>query len=173
VAAEYGDEGIRGFTLTLDEKMGLHKYVFMCLGYPYYGQYDRERAGVMLIDQSLLYDEACIVTPDDISLMCPDVFHGAGIELPRHLDSLGDYRASVVSGKGWVEILSRRLARHKQEHPDEPYPIKSCLTLGEIKYRDEISSSAIKYVIHTNEEFQAYMQSISSDAIAWPPRTTI
>lgn len=170
IATEFGAEGIRGFTLTLDEKMGLHKYVFMCLGSPYPGQHENQTAGVAIINSELLYDEACIVTPSDISHICADVFHGDGIERQRDLDSLAEYRSMVVSGKGWVEILTRRLASHRREFPDAPYPVKDCLTMGEIKYRDEVPGSAIAAILTTEEEVREYVQHISDDTIAWPSR---
>jgi hypothetical protein len=171
LATEYGGKGVRGFTAMLDEKMGLHKYVFMCLGSPYPSPHDDGRAGVAVITSDLLYDERCIVTPDDIAHICPDVFHGDGIEYQRDLDSLEKYRTAVVSGKGWVEILTRRLARHQRESPDTPYPIENCLTMGEIKFRDEVPSTAIAAMLTSEEAVQEYMRLLRDDTIAWPVRS--
>lgn len=171
LATEYGGKGVRGFTAMLDEKMGLHKYVFMCLGSPYPSPHDDGRAGVAVITSDLLYDERCIVTPDDIAHICPDVFHGDGIEYQRDLDSLEKYRTAVVSGKGWVEILTRRLARHQRESPDTPYPIENCLTMGEIKFRDEVPSTSIAAMLTSEEAVQEYMRLLRDDTIAWPVRS--
>ena len=171
LATEYGSKGVRGFTATLDEKMGLHNYVFMCLGAPYPSPHDDGRAGVAVIASDLLYDERCIVTPDDIAHICPDVFHGDGIEYQRDLDSLEKYRNAVVSGKGWVEILARRLARHQRESPDMPYPIENCLTLGEIKFREEVPSTAITAMLTSEEAVQEYMRQLHDNTIAWPVRS--
>jgi hypothetical protein len=171
LATEYGGKGVRGFTAMLDEKMGLHKYVFMCLGSPYPSPHDDGRAGVAVITSDLLYDERCIVTPDDIAHICPDVFHGDGIEYQRDLDSLEKYRTAVVSGKGWVEILTRRLARHQRESPDTPYPIENCLTMGEIKFRDEVPSTAIAAMLTSEEAVKEYMRLLRDDTIAWPVRS--
>jgi hypothetical protein len=171
LATESGGKGVRGFTAMLDEKMGLHKYVFMCLGSPYPSPHDDGRAGVAVITSDLLYDERCIVTPDDIAHICPDVFHGDGIEYQRDLDSLEKYRTAVVSGKGWVEILTRRLARHQRESPDTPYPIENCLTMGEIKFRDEVPSTAIAAMLTSEEAVKEYMRLLRDDTIAWPVRS--
>jgi hypothetical protein len=170
LATEFGGKGVRGFTTMLDEKMGLHKYVFMCLGSPYPSPHDDGRAGVAIITSDLLYDERCIVTPDDIAHISPDVFHADGIEHQRDLDSLAKYRSAVVSGKGWVEILTRRLARHQRESPDTPYPIENCLTMGEIKFRDEVPSTAIAAMLTSEEAVQEYMRLLRDDTVAWPVR---
>lgn len=171
LATEFGGEGVRGFTAMLDEKMGLHRYVFMCLGSPYPNPHDAGRAGVAVITSDLLYDERCIVTPDDIAHLCADVFHGDGVEYQKDLDSLEKYRNAVVSGKGWVEILTRRVARHQRESPGVPYPIENCLTLGEIKFRDEVPSTAITAMLTSEEAVQAYMHQLRDGTLAWPMRT--
>lgn len=172
IRKEFDGEGIKGFSYDVDQALGLDRFVFMCLGAPYPNQHENTKSGILILDASILLDENCLITPSDISLHCPDVYNAGTVESSEGINALQSFRSSVVSGKGWLEILARRVAKHSEESPNIPFPIKDCFTLGEVKYRGAVPGQAITGILRTRQDMMAYVQSLAKTGFELPNNYT-
>lgn len=155
-----GSEGERtkGLSFGLDIAMGLDKYVFMRYGMPYARYMHGELSSLILIDPGILRDNRALVTLSDI--ISVDIDDGSGVESDQQLDAVKAYRNSAILGSDWIEIMARRMAQHKIEHPDTPlYPIHTML--DEIKFFGSVPYEAILKVLPP-DEIDAYIDSIAS-----------
>lgn len=155
LSTSYSDDGIKGFSFDTDKAMGLDNYVFMCSGPAYTRKVHDELASVIMINPAIQLDDACIVTPNDL-LRQTSVNSSSGIESDTHVKEFQDYRASMVSGRGWVELMARRIAKFSENNPGMQYPVDSAFTFGEIKYRGEVPVSAILKVLKSDEAIDTY-----------------
>jgi chaperonin cofactor prefoldin len=127
-------QDLGGRTFALDRQLGLDQYVFMSWGWPYSDVDDN----FIFISPSLLLDDRCIVTPHDVvETVQTDRLSANNIVRPKDFDNIDEYLASAVTGKDWVEIVARRLAKHIKENPDTPANLGD-LNLGEIKFQGTV-----------------------------------
>ncbi len=150
-----------GYAQELDRALGLDNYVFLTFGTPYDHQTldETEKGAVLEVDAKLLFDERCIVTPQDISHASPDLFVSGSVSRQEDIDSVRAYSDSVVSGKVWHEIITRRLVSWRRTHTDKPLPLM-LFALGEVKFRGEITAEAVKSVLFTDEDMAQYYRAM-------------
>ena len=161
ITGSYYDGSVTGHSFDVDQTLGLDEYIFICGAKPYAPDMHGKKAAVAVIDSSILLDDACIVTPNDVVNHSLTGFNG-GIESDNDIAAVHAYRDSAVSGRGWVEIMARRIAMHGREHPGEAFPIETIFTCGEIKYRDQVPRAAIIGLLETNEDVKEYLGNLTS-----------
>ncbi|MCA9341023.1 hypothetical protein KC952_00670 [Candidatus Saccharibacteria bacterium] len=124
----------RSQTHTLDESLGLHRYVFL-----HWGAFHPTQNGryIFPVDaREVLLSPNTIVTPRDINAT---MFSFMGTEAST-LDEdgrvrLNNYLDTALSGGDWVEVIARRSLRYMQRTSScDSFPIKNHTDMGEVKH---------------------------------------
>lgn len=156
-------------TYLLDKQLNLDEYVFMSWGRPHSSYLEQ----CILIDPKILFDEACVVTPQDIAdQLRSHKVSLSGVSQMSQLAIIEEaYLSTVVSGKDWLEIIARRYAKEMLENPTliAPIELRDTFTLGEIKYRREIPRWAILGVMQASdlEEYKTEVAAMTEGMVGW------
>ena len=138
-------------SFRLDKHLGLTEYVFMSYGAPDTAYGSR---GIQ-ISADMLEDERCIASPSDIRRSVDAYTFHRGIEIPEDMETVAKYRASLVTGRDWLEILARRIARHPGDMTESISMSVSEGALGEIKYRGTIPPKYIMDYLDVSSSWEA------------------
>lgn len=174
--SEIGDQ--HGNTLRLDEDLDLDEFVFMSWG----GVFDRTAnflAGkryAVLIDPRILLDSRCVATPDDISDLVDVEETLEGLDSEDQAVVREEYINKMVSGRDWLEIMARRMAKSMAE--GKTLPTIKASTLGEIKFHGQIPASAIIASLdtHSGTEYKLFRKHVKEltgfrlPIVLWPDR---
>jgi hypothetical protein len=156
-------------TYLLDKQLNLDEYVFMSWGRPHSSYLEQ----CILIDPKILFDEACVVTPQDIAdQLRSHKVSLSGVSQMSQLSIIEEaYLSTVVSGKDWLEIIARRYAKEMLENPTliAPIELTNTFTLGEIKYRREIPRWAILGIMQVSdlEEYRTEVAAMTEGMVGW------
>ncbi|MCC7289537.1 hypothetical protein IT414_04090 [bacterium] len=159
-------------TFELDRDLDLDEFVFMAWGAIYPQERGHFLAGVRnaaLISSSLLLDPRCIVSPDDISSIISYHDLKTGIKSLDQKERQAiqeEYLDKLVTGRDWLEIEARRIAKQLTDNPQDLDIAKLFAgDLGEIKFFGEIPRSKIIAIVDTHDkhEYDLYRKQIEEE----------
>lgn len=133
-----------GNTFQLDRDLGLDEFVFLSWGEVFSGYVDGRYA--LLLSPELLFSPDCLVTPDDIveAVSSKELRKGVGkLDDKSRAEIEKKYLGKIVSGRDWLEIVARRIAKMIVDGVPEEEAYSASSGLGEIKYRGRIPRSMI------------------------------
>ena len=129
----------RSQTHTLDESLGLHRYVFFHWGGFHPTQNGRYTFPVDT--REVLLSPNTIVTPRDINAtMFSFMSTEAGVLDEDGQERLKKYLDTILSGNDWVDVIARRSLRYMQRTSSrDAYPIQNHADMGEVKHLGAVS----------------------------------
>ena len=144
LVSESEDAETHGNTFQLDRDLDLDEFVFLSWGEVFSGYVDGRYA--LLVSPELLLSPDCLVTPDDIAeVVSSKALHkGVGKLDDKSREEIEkEYLSKIVSGRDWIEIEARRIAKMIVDGVPEEEAYSTFNGLGEIKYRGRIPKSMI------------------------------